>query len=69
MRTCGVSPKTRKLASWACAVYWAAWANEWKELPSPAYRLEDCIKEVFITVSVSTMQFWLLKFVFVSEAD
>ncbi len=42
VQTCGVSAKTRKQASWACGVYRAAWANEWKELPSPAYRLEDC---------------------------
>ncbi len=54
MRTCGVSAKTRKQASWACAVYQVAWATEWKELPSPAYRLEEV--GLFTTVSVSTMQ-------------
>ncbi len=31
MLTCGVSAKTRKQASWACAVYRAAWANELME--------------------------------------
>ncbi len=55
--------KTCQQMSWAYGV-WAAWAKERIKLPSADRReWEHELCEVFTTMSVSAMQFWLPKFV------
>ena len=62
-RKCGVPQKTRDQTSWSCRV-WAAWARQRKKLPAADLLEKDNeLCEDISKMAVSSMQFWLPKFV------